>query len=217
MENIIIEPQEEAKAVVIWLHGLGADGNDFVPLVKELNLPEDLAIRFIFPHAPISPVTLNGGMEMRSWFDLKSLELMENVDCAGIRVSCHSIYRLIEEQMKLGIDPKNIVLAGFSQGGLIALHAGLSFDHGLAGIMALSTWLPLPEQFYLHRTTQIFIAHGTQDPVVPFSLGMEMKQELESKGYPVEWHPYPMQHQVCADEVVAISKWLQRVLGEQDV
>ncbi|WP_044410194.1 alpha/beta hydrolase [Thiomicrospira microaerophila] len=211
---IIVEPSSPAKAAVIWLHGLGADGSDFVDIVPSLGLPADHAIRFVFPHAPVQPVTINGGMAMRSWFDIRSMDILEDVDSAGIRVSCHQVYKLIEQQRVAGVASDRIVLAGFSQGGLIALHAGLSYDHPLAGVMALSTWCPLVEQFYLHREMPIFIAHGEQDPVVPFALGAKARDDLSAKGYAVEWHAYPMQHQVCLDEIEAIGAWLRQVLVE---
>lgn len=211
---IIVEPSSPAKAAVIWLHGLGADGSDFVDIVPSLGLPTDHAIRFVFPHAPVQPVTINGGMEMRSWFDIRSMDILEDVDSAGIRVSCHQVYKLIEQQRDAGVASDRIVLAGFSQGGLIALHAGLSYDHPLAGVMALSTWCPLVEQFYLHREMPIFIAHGQQDPVVPFALGVKARDDLAAKGYQVDWQAYPMQHQVCIEEIEAIGAWLRQLLTE---
>lgn len=209
---VIIEPQSPAAAAVIWLHGLGADGHDFAEVVPSLNLPASHGIRFVFPHAPVQPVTINGGMTMRSWFDIRSMDLMNDVDSAGIRVSCHQVYKLIEQQRDSGIDEQRIVLAGFSQGGLVALHAGLSYDHALAGIIALSTWCPLVEQFYLHRQMPIFIAHGQQDPIIPLQLGAQARDDLVAKGYGVQWQGYPMQHQVCAPELDAIGQWLQQVL-----
>ena len=213
---IIIEPQNRANATVIWLHGLGADGHDFQEIVPLLNLPNNHSIRFVFPHAPIQGVTINGGMHMRSWFDIRSADLINDVDSAGIRVSCHQVYKLIEQQRDQGIGSERIVLAGFSQGGLIALHAGLSYDHPIAGIMGLSTWCPLVEQFYLHKESPIFLAHGRQDPVVPFELGFKMRDDLSAKGYQIEWHQYDMQHQVCADEIEAIGRWLSQLLvGEE--
>lgn len=212
MPPVIIEPSLPAKAAVIWLHGLGADGHDFEEIVPSLGLPKDHAIRFIFPHAPVQPVTINGGMEMRSWFDIRSLNMADDVDSAGIRVSCHQVYRLIEAQLDQGIVGEKMVIAGFSQGGLIALHAGLSYDHALAGVMALSTWCPLVEQFHLHRDMPIFMAHGQQDPLVPFSLGEKARDDLSAKGYQIEWHDYPMQHQVCLEEIDEIGRWLTRVL-----
>lgn len=210
---VVIEPDAPAKAAVIWMHGLGADGHDFEEIVPSLGLPKGHAIRFIFPHAPIQPVTINGGMHMRSWFDIRSMDFFNDIDSAGIRVSCHQVYKLIQQQIDAGIDSHQIVLAGFSQGGLIAYHAGLSYDHALGGIVALSTWCPLVEQFYLHQEMPIFVAHGQQDTVVPYALGAKARDDLTAKGYQIEWHDYAMQHQVCADEVDAIGAWLRKTLA----
>lgn len=213
---LIVEPNLPADSAVIWLHGLGADGADFVDIVPSLGLPAEHGIRFVFPHAAVQPVTINGGMTMRSWFDIRSMDILNDIDSAGIRVSCHQVYKLIEQQRDLGIASKNIVIAGFSQGGLIALHAGLSYDHPLAGVMALSTWCPLVEQFYLHREMPIFIAHGDQDSVVPYALGIKARDDLRAKGYQVEWQDYPMEHQVCLEEIEAIGHWLKRTLLEAE-
>lgn len=210
---IILEPKLPADAAVIWMHGLGADGSDFAPIVSILGLPEEHSVRFVFPHAPIAPVSLNNGMQMRSWFDMKSLDLLEDVDCAGIRVACYQIYKLIEEQRALGIDNKRIILAGFSQGGLVAMHAGLSFCHSLGGIIALSTWCPLVEQFYLHRDMPIFMAHGRQDPIVDFKYGAQMRDDFTKKHYQVEWHAYDMQHEVIVEEIAEIGRFIQAVLA----
>ncbi|WFE69250.1 carboxylesterase [Thiomicrospira sp. R3] len=213
---LIVEPNLPAHSAVIWLHGLGADGADFVDIVPRLGLPAEHGIRFIFPHAAVQPVTINGGMTMRSWFDIRSMDILNDIDSAGIRVSCHQVYKLIEQQRDVGIASKNIVIAGFSQGGLIALHAGLSYDHPLAGVMALSTWCPLVEQFYLHREMPIFIAHGREDSVVPYALGIKARDDLRAKGYRVEWQDYPMEHQVCLEEIEAIGHWLKRILLEAE-
>lgn len=209
---VIIEPANSANAAVIWLHGLGADGYDFADVVPNLGLPQDHRLRFIFPHAPMQPVTINGGLSTRSWFDIRSMDLLNDVDSAGIRVSCHQVYKLIEHQVDQGISSDRIVLAGFSQGGLIALHAGLSYDHPLAGVMALSTWCPLVEQFYLHRQMPMLIAHGQNDPIVPYELGLKAYEDLQAKGYHIDWHEYEMAHQVCAEELSALGQWLGRIL-----
>ncbi len=209
---IIIEPEAEVNSAVIWLHGLGADGNDFAGLVPQLNLPEQHGIRFVFPHAPVQSVTINGGMKMRSWYDIRSTDFMNDVDAAGIRVSCYQIYDLIQAQLAQGIAANKIVLAGFSQGGLIALHAGLSFSHGLAGIMALSTYCPMPQQFHQHRDISIFMAHGKFDNVIPFSVAQASCSALQKRGYPIQWHSYPMEHQVCAQEIEDIVNWLTTVI-----
>lgn len=213
---IVVEPKlavgEQASAAVIWLHGLGADGNDFAGLLPELDLPDNHGIRFIFPHAPVQPVTINGGMTMRSWYDIRSTDFMNDVDAAGIRVSCHHIYKLIEAEMAAGMPANKIVLAGFSQGGLIALHAGLSFGHTLAGIMALSTYCPMPQQFSQHREMPILMVHGRFDPVIPLAIAEESCTALKRRGYKIDWHEYPMEHQVCIDEINAIAGWLKSTL-----
>lgn len=211
-QAVIMEPSQPAQSAVIWLHGLGADGHDFTGIVPQLGLPEAHAVRFVFPHAPVQPVTVNGGMEMRAWFDIRSMDLLDDVDAAGIRVACYQVYDLIKQQMDQGIAADKIVLAGFSQGGLIALHAALSFEKTLAGIMALSTWCPMHEQFYMHRRIPIFMAHGEGDPVIPLPIAQHSREALQQQGYSIEWHTYPMQHQVCAQEVEAIGSWLRRVL-----
>ncbi len=208
MNPIVIEPKQTADSAVIWLHGLGADGNDFASLLPQLDLPEDHRIRFIFPTAPEAPVTINGGMKMRSWYDIRSLDLLNVVDAAGIRVSCYRVFDLINEQRALGIAPEKIVLAGFSQGGVIALHAALSYEFRLAGVMALSTYFPLPQQFFQHRGLPILMAHGLYDDIVPLSVAEQSKAALEKKGYAVEWHTFPMGHSVCEEEIETIASWL---------
>lgn len=214
---IIIEPTrgttEGATRAVIWLHGLGADGNDFAGLVPELDLPENNGIRFVFPHALVQPVTINGGMEMRSWYDIRSNNFIEDIDAAGIRVSCYQVYDLIQAQMDQGIPADQIVLAGFSQGGLVALHAGLSFGHTLAGIMALSTYCPMPQQFSQHRQMPIMMTHGRFDTVIPMKLAKDSCESLTKRGYQIEWLEYPMEHQVCIEEIRDISRWLRETLG----
>ncbi len=209
---IIIEPQGEVTSSVIWLHGLGADGNDFAGLVPQLDLPNNHGIRFIFPHAPVQPVTINGGMEMRSWYDIRSTDFMNDIDAAGIRVSCYQIYDLLQTQLDQGIAADKIVLAGFSQGGLIALHAGLSFGHRLAGIMALSTYCPMPQQFSQHRNMPILMAHGQFDSVIPIEVAEHSYKALTKRGYTIQWQSYPMEHQVCAQEIEDIVNWLKSTL-----
>ncbi len=211
-QPIIIEPEATATSAVIWLHGLGADGNDFAGLVPELDLPTHHGIRFVFPHASVQPVTINGGMTMRSWYDIRSTDFMNDIDAAGIRVACYQIYALIKLQIDAGIPVDKIVLAGFSQGGLIALHAGLSFSQPLAGIMALSTYCPKSEQFHLHRQTPILMAHGKFDTVIPLAIAKQSAESLASRGYTIEWHQYPMEHQVCLEEIDEISTWLMKTL-----
>ena len=208
----------EPAGTVIWLHGLGADGWDFVPIVRELPLPEDLALRFIFPHAPMQPVTINNGMEMRAWYDIAMSDIARLPDEKGIRESQAAVERLIARERSRGVEASRIVLAGFSQGGAIALQAGLRHANRLAGIVALSTYLPLEESLdaeasAANKTTAIFMAHGTDDPIVPHRLADLSRLSLGKRGYDVEWHDYPMPHAVCAEEVEAVSAFLGRVLG----
>ncbi len=209
---IVIEPLKKANASVIWLHGLGADGNDFASLVPELNLPEHHGIRFIFPHAPVQSVTINGGMAMRSWYDIRSTDFLNDVDESGIITACQQVERLIQEQVEQGISAHKIVLAGFSQGGVIALQAGLSTGRPLAGIMALSTYCPVMMPFKQNQDIPIFMAHGLFDTVIPLSVAQASCQKLEQQGYCVQWHDYPMEHQVCAQEIEDIVNWLTSIL-----
>jgi phospholipase/carboxylesterase len=208
----------EPAGTVIWMHGLGADGWDFVPIVRELPLPEDFALRFIFPHAPPRPVTINNGMQMRAWYDIAMNDIARLPDERGIRESQAAIERLIAREHERGVDAGRIVLAGFSQGGAIALQAGLRHAGRLAGIVALSTYLPLEESLdaeaaSANRATPILMAHGTEDPVVPLQLAERSRAALQRRGYDVEWHTWPMPHAVCAEEIEAISAFLGRVLG----
>jgi len=207
---------------VIWLHGLGADGHDFEPLVPELGLSGDAGIRFVFPHAPIRPVTINGGMTMRAWYDIKTFDREGPQDEVGIRESALLLERLIERERQRGSDYNRIVVAGFSQGGAIALHTGLRFPKRLAGLVALSTWLPLAQAFReevaaapgaVPRDLPIFMAHGSYDPVLPVELGKISKEALEHAGFTVEWHEYPMAHAVCPQEIDSLRQWLQTVLS----
>ena len=220
-EAIEVETAAGVQASVIWLHGLGADGHDFEPIVPELRLPPDLLLRFVFPHAPMRPVTINGGMTMRAWYDIKSLDRDGPQDEAGIRDSAATLEALIEREHERGIPYERIVCAGFSQGGAIALHAALRFEHKLAGLMALSTWLPLAhtlKQEVLEnpraqgRELPVFVAHGSFDPMLPVSLGHVTRDTLEAAGYSVAWHEYPMAHAVCAEEIAAIREWLISIL-----
>jgi phospholipase/carboxylesterase len=211
------EPPRPAGAAVIWLHGLGADGHDFAPIVPELGLRADHAVRFVFPHAPRIPVTLNGGFVMPAWYDIKSLDV-HGQDEAGIRRSDAEVRKLIAREVRRGIEPRRIVLAGFSQGGAIALFTGLRHPERLAGIMALSAFLVAPdaleaEASEANRDVPIFQAHGTLDPMVAPALGTMTRDWLRERGWPVESHDYPMAHQVCLEEIRAIGGWLRRVLG----
>jgi len=218
LPHIQIETAPQPTAAVIWLHGLGADGNDFAGLVPELDLSGCPPIRFIFPHAPSMPVTLNGGYVMPAWYDIRGTDLLSRQDDIGIRASEKAICALLVHEIARGIQADRIVLAGFSQGCAMALHTGLRFAHRLAGIMALSGYLPLADTFDAERTranahTPIFMAHGSQDPVVIPARGEATRDLLTRLGYPVQWHSYPMPHSVHPREVVDIAAFLTQVLG----
>jgi len=217
LEHIELATGAEPQGTVIWMHGLGADGWDFVPIVRELPLPEELQLRFIFPHAPVRRVTINGGMEMRAWYDIAMSDIARLPDEGGIRESQKSIEGLIARERSRGVDSRHIVLAGFSQGGAIALQTGLRYPEKLAGVMALSTYLPLAavlprEASPANKATPIFMAHGIFDPVVAYVMGTTSRMTLAGLGYNLEWHEYPMQHSVCAEEVRDIGIWLRDVL-----
>lgn len=202
---------------VIWLHGLGADGHDFAPIVPELQLPASLAVRFVFPHATIQPVTINGGMAMRSWYDILTPNLVKREDETGIRISEQAIQALIARENARGIPSSRIVLAGFSQGCAMTLHTGIRFKEKLAGLMGLSGYLPLidkaaHEREPVNAATPIFLAHGTHDPVVTLERAEASRAKLVDLGYQVQWHTYPMPHSVCAQEIDDISSFLQSVL-----
>ena len=208
---------DNPTASVIWLHGLGADGNDFVPVVDELGLPPQLAVRFIFPHAPMQPVTINSGFIMRAWYDVFNQDMSFREDEAGVRRSQQEIEKLITKEKDRGIGASRIVLAGFSQGGAIALQTGLRHPERLAGIMALSCYLPLAstlatEANAANHAVPIFMAHGTADPLIPLPLASLSRERLEQQGYQVEWHQYLMPHSVCLEEIQDIGQWLQHVL-----
>ena len=217
-ESVVLEPTTTADAAVIWLHGLGADGYDFVPIVQELRLPATMAVRFIFPHAAPRPVTINNGFVMRAWYDITSLGPDRKEDDVGIRESATVVNQCVQQQNARGVESKRIVIAGFSQGGAIALQAGLRYPERIAGIMALSTYLPLrdavaAEATQANRDVPILMCHGLRDDVVPAALGKASRDVLTSLGYQVEWQSYPMEHQVCMEEVLDISKWLQARLA----
>ncbi len=234
LPHITIETATNPQASIIWLHGLGADGHDFESIVPQLGLPNDLAIRFIFPHAPSIPVSLNGGYIMPAWYDIKRNTLKQSEsnqnntkqnslgrehDRQGIHQSSQAIQLLIEQEHRRGIASSRIILAGFSQGAAMALHIGLRQRDQLAGIMALSGYLLLPEdtaEWQAGTTeTAVFMAHGQHDPVVDFTLGQQTCRQLESHDYNVEWHCYPMEHSVCIEEIQDIGQWIGNVLGQQ--
>ncbi len=224
LPHIQLETGKNPNHAIIWLHGLGADGEDFVPVVDEMNLP--VPVRYIFPHAPKRPVTLNGGFVMRAWYDVYAaapnggldLEGGRRQDEAGIRASQAEIEKLIAREQHRGIAAGNIYLAGFSQGGAVVLHTGLRHAAQLGGIIALSTYLPLAatlaqEASSAAKSTPIFMAHGTGDPVIPYTLGRASAQQLDAAAYPLEWHEYPMPHSVCAEEIEDIERWLEQRLA----
>ena len=218
LDCVELQTRPQLAASVIWLHGLGADGYDFVPVVKELEALGAPAARYVFPHAPQMPVTINGGYVMRAWYDILGTDLVRREDEAGLRRSQAQVERLIAREVERGTPRNRIVLAGFSQGGAITLQAGLRQAEPLAGLIALSCYLPLAPLFEAERAAgsagvPVFMAHGTSDPVVPLARGAASRDQLRSLGYAVEWHEYPMPHSVCAEEIEHIAAFLQRVLG----
>jgi phospholipase/carboxylesterase len=217
-DAVLVEPASPARASVVLFHGLGADGHDFESIVAELRLPDSLATRFVFPHAPVRPVTLNGGHRMRAWYDLYGLDRGAREDGAGIRESAEVAHRLIRREGERGIAADRVVLAGFSQGGAVALYAGLRHPERLAGILALSTYLPLAatldaEAHPANAAVSIFMAHGRVDPVVALGLGEQSKDALLARGLPVDWRTYPIPHSVSSEEIADIRAWLLEVLG----
>ncbi len=214
---IELNPSSEPKASVIWLHGLGADGHDFGPIVPELRIPEAASVRFVFPHAPMRPVTINGGAVMRAWYDIKTLDLERHVEEAHLEESGEQLEAWIAHERALGIASEKIVVAGFSQGGAIVLYAGLQAEERLGGILALSCYHPLPNLIKeraseANRAVPIFMAHGSQDAVVPIHLAERTVATLEENGYAVEWHSYPMPHSVSPQEIADIGHWLRTLV-----
>ena len=217
LETVEVEPRAAADAAVVLMHGLGADGHDFESLVPELRLPPSPSIRWVFPHAPVRPVTINGGCRMRAWYDIVGLDRHAPEDEAGIRESSRAVLDLVRRERERGLDASRIVLAGFSQGAAVALFTALRSPERLAGVAALSTYLPLAatlerEAHPANAAVPVFMAHGTFDPLVPPALGEGSRDLLRSRGYDVEWHEYPMPHSVCADEVADLRAWLLRAL-----
>jgi phospholipase/carboxylesterase len=218
LDCIEINPSGEPTATIIWLHGLGADGHDFEAIVPELGLPESLPVRYVFPHAPVRSITINAGLRMRAWFDILDLEhRADSVDMDQFRESEDTLRALINNELKSRMPSDRILLAGFSQGGAVALHTGLLYPKRLAGILAMSMHLPtihdLATQLSpVSRNIPIMMAHGQMDPVIPVAKAIETRQELTRMGYAVKWHEYPMQHTVCADEIQEIRSWLLQIL-----
>lgn len=214
LEAIVIEPKKKAENCVIWMHGLGADGHDFEGIIPELRLPETHNIRFVFPHAPIRPVTINMHMQMRAWYDIYTLDNLDLEDESGIKKSCELIDELVQQQ---AINKQRIVLAGFSQGGAIALYMGLNSVDSYAGIIALSAYLPFLHSSEKRPTTQnaslpILQCHGNYDDIIPARLGKETNNYLKKQSNTVQWNEYAMGHQVCTDEIIAIGDWLKEQL-----
>ena len=200
---------------VIWLHGLGADGNDFAPIVPELVRPGWPALRFVFPHAPVRPVTINNGVPMRAWYDIVSMDFRSRADAAGVAESVEQVEALITREMDRGIPASRIILAGFSQGGAITLSAGLGRAEALAGLVALSTYLPDTDNLDARKSAAstaqpVFMAHGAMDPVIPVQVAEHSRDALLAAGFSVQWQRYPMAHQVCAEEISALGDWLQQ-------
>jgi phospholipase/carboxylesterase len=213
-----INPSTAPDACVIWLHGLGDSGHGFAPIVPELKLPDSMAVKFLFPHAPERPITINGGMRMRAWYDIKSLDFESRADLEGVKESAEQVEQLIKAQIESGIKAERIVLAGFSQGGVIALHLAPRFSQKLAGVMALSTYMCEPallssEALDVNRETPIMMAHGEQDEVVPVFMGNSAFKTLNECGFKATWQTYTMQHNVCMQELNDISAWLQKLLN----
>lgn len=215
-ECVEVTTGENPVGAVIWLHGLGADGHDFEPIVPELHLPAGLPLRFVFPHAPVRPVTINGGMSMRAWYDIISLDAEGRADAAGVRESTAILDDLIAREKERGIDANKIVIAGFSMGGAVAINTALQTNENLAGLMALSTYLPLPsevDESVGNRELPVFMAHGSFDPMLPMQWGQLSADKLTEAGFTLEWHDYPMAHAVCPEEIRDIREWLIRVFA----
>ncbi len=217
-ELILNETGINPEFAVIWLHGLGADGHDFEPIVPELKLPQDTPVRFIFPHAPHRPITLNGGMVMRGWYDISGMEIVRHEDAPGIEASAQIVRNLITDQEKQGIPTERTILAGFSQGGAVVLFAGLRHHKKLAGIMALSTYLPLSDRTNdevspANRKTPIFMGHGLCDPIIALPIAEASRAVLQELNYDIEWHTYVMPHSVSPEEIAHIGSWLKKIMA----
>jgi phospholipase/carboxylesterase len=217
LETIEIETAPNPDASVIWMHGLGADGHDFEPIVPELRLPATTRIRFVFPHAPLRPVTINQGHVMRAWYDIRALAGVRREDEPGVRQSARQVEALLARERQRGIAPGRIVVAGFSQGGAMALHVGLRHPDRLAGILALSCYLPLAntldtELSPANRDVPIFWAHGLHDPMIPQAMAEQGRAQLGELGYQIDWHQYPIPHSVSPEEIADVARWLARVL-----
>jgi phospholipase/carboxylesterase len=213
LPSIQIDTGANPRHAVIWLHGLGADGHDFEPIVPELVDRAWPPLRFIFPHAPVRPITINGGSVMRAWYDISGLEIAQRQDETGIRASVGLLDELIEHEIARGIPGENVLLAGFSQGGAVVLAGGIRRKSAVCGIIALSTYLPMAEKTdaeasAANQATPIFMAHGMLDPTISHALGEMSRDYLKQRGYPVDWHDYPMAHQICAEEIADLRTWI---------
>ena len=216
LQALEITTGNDPDAAVIWLHGLGADGHDFEPVIPELRLPASLAVRFVFPHAPAIPVTVNNGYVMPAWYDILEMNLDRRVDTAQLRASAAAVRALVQRETGRGIDSRRIVLAGFSQGGAVALETALTHPEPLAGVLLLSTYFATADSIEPHPANAglpVFIGHGTADPVVPASLGRAAEETLRGLGHPVEHHRYPMEHSLCLEEIRDLASWLQQRLA----
>lgn len=212
--EITLSPREQATASVILLHGLGADGWDLLPLAQALDLPDSMPVRFVLPHAPVRAVTVSGGYEMRAWFDVRDITPEDRADPQGLKEATLRVTGYLRSEQGQGVPASRVVLAGFSQGGALALHAGLRHAERLAGIVALSTFLPFPdaledEQSAANAQAPILMCHGAEDSIVPVAVGRQAGGFLEGMGHPLEWHEYPMDHEICAEEVAVVSRWLR--------
>lgn len=219
LQYIEINPDKPAVATLIWLHGLGADGRDFLNLAPELQFSHEFPVRFIFPHAPVRPVTINNGYMMRAWFDILGFDDTAQQDEKGLQVSQLQIDQLINQEKERGIPTNRIILGGFSQGGALALHCGLRYAKKLAGIIALSTYLPVADKISfemseVNKPTQILMAHGLYDPVVPLRFGQISYELLEQLGYPIDWFTYPIEHSVSDEEIQDIKLWVRKQFSE---
>jgi phospholipase/carboxylesterase len=217
-DAVVVQPSTATAASVIWLHGLGADGHDFEPILPDLGSAITERTRFVFPHAPMRPVTINGGYVMRAWYDVVDADITRRADAAGVRESEEILRGYIDAEVASGVPPERIVVAGFSQGGAIALHGGLRYPQRLAGVLGISCYLPLPAAIAqrpapANAMTPIFLAHGSEDPVIPVRAGSQSRDYLKGLAYDIEWHTYPMQHSVCLEEIKDIGRWLLRVLA----
>ena len=214
--EVLSNESAETNACIIWLHGLGADGNDFAPIVPQLNLPTGYAVRFVFPTAPSIPVTINSGWVMPAWYDILRLDNIRSLDEDGLRASAAKVQALIRRELGRGLASERIILAGFSQGGAVCFEAGLSFDGRLGGVMALSTYFPTAASVAMHPAQQgipILVCHGLMDPMVPEALGQDSLDSLRQLGLSPEYHSYPMAHEVCQPEIDRIGRWIRSVLG----